>query len=169
MTSEEEVRLRKLYATWPDDRLVRGAYFERVDYTAEAVGCMLEELERRGVRGESLDRILRTLPPSPDHAKPSFRETIFRPWYLSRKQYLLRWSFWFVVSTGLDLLSRISSPRLAGVLFGSFVLSNLYRIIAFDVARLRSMGWTPGWAVFMLLPGPNLVLMGLLFVVPPEK
>lgn len=96
------------------------------------------------------------------------------PKTLARIPYLIRW-LCFVVGLGLvaalilPLLGRVVGEDTAlGLFFGLLLAGVIVKILALDLPRIRSIGWSP-WLLF-LCPVPVLggVMQILLLVMPPK-
>jgi len=163
--------MRSVYQQWPTDRLARAAIQEENDYQPEAVILMLAELQRRGLGTEELAKFSASLPP-PVIPIDGARGTAFMPAKLNRKQYAIRWLLWAValLVSGLLLATLFAGSRsMTGVVWVWALSSAIYKIMGLDIPRLKSAGMSPWLLLLFLVPFVNLVLVVLLFVVPPKN
>lgn len=88
---------------------------------------------------------------------------MYRLPYLGRVLLLI-----FSTSLVAAMISPLLSPDARILLLIAFVLIVVpVKIFAFDVARIRNIGWSPWLLLLLLIPGIGSIMQILLFVMPP--
>jgi uncharacterized membrane protein YhaH (DUF805 family) len=89
-------------------------------------------------------------------------------------QYLIRWLGLFL---GVGIVAALIVPAVAHTRTGNLgwmvlavigFIMIILKIVALDIPRFRSIGWSPWLMLLVLIPGVGAILQILLFVMPPK-
>ena len=172
MTDKEREALRKALRVWTNERITSAASIGKSEYKPETLEMMFAELGRRGLpnSSEELQKSIAAARSAEAHAERSRHNTLLFPAQLNRKQYLLRWVAWALPFIFIAYLIELFVPRLQPWAALAWIVTALiYKIAGLDIPRLRNSGDSPWLAVCQLVPGLGLIVVVLLFVLPPEK
>lgn len=86
---------------------------------------------------------------------------------LSRRQYINRWSVWFLVCMVPAFLPIHAHKILVMIVW--ILAASIYRTIAMDIGRLRNAGLSPWLLVLGFIPFVNGAYWVILFVVPEKR
>jgi uncharacterized membrane protein YhaH (DUF805 family) len=96
------------------------------------------------------------------------------PRKLSRLRYVC---YFLCLILAIGVFAAIFPPSIANSAKSTasnslVVLSLIFiglKIFVMDIPRIRSIGWSPWFALLMIVPGLNVIMQVLLFVLPAES